>query len=124
MKFHPVISILLGIMAAITIFGITTLAFNVTLWTMLVAVPASLIIGGFIATYFTKEKKRVYSVYVGAIIAVFMVISFGRSLEYDVIAYNLLLIVFIPLITSIGGYIGKRDPNETEFEIDKYFKGS
>lgn len=71
MRLNPMKSIILGFVVSYVIFS---LLFNLTLLVALdsvfhqirtVEMIFSLIIGGFIATYFAKEKKIQYGIYVG-----------------------------------------------------------
>jgi len=72
-RFHPVISIIIGFVTSYIIFAIIfyfTLsgALDSVFPQMLtVANVCSLVIGGFIATYFAKEKKIRYGIYLGTI---------------------------------------------------------
>lgn len=127
MRFHPAISILLGIISAIIFsgifFGISILACSATAWTMGVAILFGVINGGFIVTHFTKERRIKYGTYAGIIFAIAIIVSFGKPQQYDIISYNLLLLVFFALIVINGIYIEKNDSKKAEFNIDKYFKG-
>lgn len=79
MRLNPIISIILGLIVSYIIFAFI---FNLTLLGALDSVfhqifvieeVGSLVIGGFIATYFAKGKKIRYGIYVGII----WVISIG-----------------------------------------------
>lgn len=100
MKFHPIISIILGTIIAFII-GPLIAIFNPI---FIYIYPV--LIGGFIATYFAKEKKTRYGIYVGIII----IILFGLpAFLVDISNYtNFLLVSFFVIIPAgIGGFLGK-----------------
>ena len=123
MKLHPVISIIIGFtvasVAVICIFILSVSAFQVNIlnsdidaynW-FLVGSLFALLLGGFITTYFTKEKKRRYSVYTGLLLTVaFFVLSILAKI-YDIhntgfILMTIFLFILVPLITGAGGCLG------------------
>ena len=128
MKFHPAISIILGIIAAIIFFGIffgiSALAVGATAWALWVAILFGIINGGFIVTHFAKENKIKYGIYAGITFAIGVIVIWGMPPQYDIVSYNVLLFVFFSVIAITGGYIGKIGAEKTEFNIDKYFKDS
>jgi MFS-type transporter involved in bile tolerance (Atg22 family) len=67
------------------------------------------LVGGFLATYFAKEKKIMYGIYVGIIITIILVIS--ARLEYlgniDPL-FGLIIAFWIFLPAIIGSYLGKK----------------
>lgn len=85
MKFHPVISIFLGFIVSFILYLIALSVFGVIGWvgafqalqgaswvgTFLLII--SYVLGGFIATYFAKEKKIQYALYEG----IFILLIFG-----------------------------------------------
>lgn len=107
MKFHPVISITLGIVTifigVIVAFGILSVftaysSLEGTIFVVGMVVYASLILigAGFISTYFTKKKKILYSVCEAIIVAAFMIIGM----------YIILLSLVSGVLIVIGGYLG------------------
>ena len=77
-----------------------------TIWTMIMA-PISVLCGGFIATYFAKEKKMLYGIYAGVGI---MSINIFFALVYQFGTFTGIIIVFFMtiLFTGIGGFIGEK----------------
>ena len=116
MKFHPIISIILGITAAVSIFGISMLIFGETSWIPGAVFIFAFILGGFIATYFTKIKRTRYGIYVGIIFAAMLfILGMGSYTESD-ISWAIFMPVLFSVLTGIGGFLGKiidknRGPN-------------
>lgn len=121
-KFHPVLSIILGIIAAIIFFGISTLAVGVTAWSIWITILFGLINGGFTITHFTKEKRIKYRIYAGIIFATTVIVNFGKPPQYNIIGYNVLLFVFFSVIAINGGCIEEISHKKTEFNVDKHLK--
>jgi putative membrane protein (TIGR04086 family) len=71
------------------------------------------LVGGFVATYFAKEKRIIYGLFVGigAIIVLFIYSSSEPTSNLDILKYIIgsIPISIIPAI--IGSYIGKRTKN-------------
>ena len=67
------------------------------------------LVGGVIATYYAKEKKIIYGVYLGVIMTIILLI-FGKSVYFrDINFMSVLMIAFwIFLPAVIGSYIGKK----------------
>lgn len=108
MKFHPAISITLG---TITVF-ILPLILNV--FTGVTPIPiivfiVAIMLGGFIATYFSKENKMQYGIYEGIIIiAIFIILAaLTDTNDIDILSslIGVTLVVILPV--SIGSYLGK-----------------
>ena len=80
MRFHPIVSIFLGVIACYILRLIGINGFGVTRWVGAVLVLpeyswfgtyliiVSFILGGFIATYFAKERNMKYGLFEGIII--------------------------------------------------------
>ena len=92
MKFHPILSIIIGVIASLILFIIAFSVFGVSGWnsafqaiqgaswfgTLLLIVSYSL--GGFMATYFAKEKKIEYALYEGIfILLIFSILTVHNS---------------------------------------------
>lgn len=114
MRFHPVISIFLGIIAIFVLAGISGSKFFTStsvLWDIFFTLIVLIFIaGGFIATYFTKDMRIRYGFYVGIILSVLAVTIgvIGRNLiGYKGTALAVSMFLGISLITGIGGFIGK-----------------
>jgi hypothetical protein len=116
MKYHPVISIILGAFAIfvfILILARTLGEPNINIGIMgdisLVTATLILFVGGFIATYFTKDMKIRYGIYLGLILASLVTIGeIGRNLVgYKGIGIAITLFVIFPLFTGIGGFIAR-----------------
>lgn len=125
MKFSPIISIMIGFtvtsVAVICIFILSifildnTNLFNSDIdafnW-FLIGSLFALLLGGFISTYFAKEKKRRYSVYTGLLLTIAFLISSTLAKIYDItntgfMALIVVLFILVPLITGAGGYLGR-----------------
>jgi len=77
-------------------------------------------LGGFVTTYFAKDRKIRYGIYEGLLLAV--VTSIGNPL----LGYHDLNIVFIvaiftiyPLLTGTGGFIGKITDRHLKQNVEK-----
>lgn len=120
MKVHPVISIILGIIAGIILLIISIKLFSGNTLVSAATNFAISIIGGFIATYFAKEKKIRYGIYEGIILSI-MFISLVSLIHTTYIYFLIALvgIIFEMLLpATIGGFIGKM----TEGNNRKSFK--
>jgi len=110
MRFHPAISIALGV--------ITTFVFSAIVWFLFFyGVPNfgsvsswfipfftfGLLLGGFIATNFAKEMKIRYGVYEGLVVGALISIP-GLVSQ---IGFVLFALVLFALISGVGGYIAK-----------------
>jgi hypothetical protein len=110
MKFHQVISIILGIIVFFVVFfsAITTLDYFLgknVLTAGFIILPLILIGAGFISTYFTKEKKVRYSLYAGIIIAA--VVSSLAVMDHNDIIMVISEFIIYPLTMVIGGFFAK-----------------
>jgi hypothetical protein len=108
MKFHPVISIILGIIVLFValISMVVILGPVIARNTLGIIIFSLILIGaGFIATYFTKEKKIRYSLYEGIIIAA-LAAALAVIRHNDIITVISEFIVY-PLTMGIGGFLGK-----------------
>lgn len=104
--FHPVISIFLGFIVLFIMFSSSTIAFRTNPGLEDFMTITSFVFGGFIATYYTTEKKVQYGIYVGIlaiIVTILLLIFHGKSLGS--IAFNSILIL---LNVIIGSSIAKR----------------
>ena len=95
MKFHPVISIILGLITAFIL--LLPLNFSLLL--------AGLVFAGFIATFFTKEMKIRYGICAGMVLMVLFTILTLPIVNYVNFLFNLILEVLLPV--TIGSLLGK-----------------
>lgn len=110
MRLHPAISISLGVIIPIIIFGyafgIPKLPLDATAENMKIMISSAIIFGGFIATYLTAEKRIMYSFGVGIIISIIvLILGLGTYKEYNDMVF---LFVFYTLVAGIGGFFGKK----------------
>ena len=121
MKVHPGISIILGIITGIILFIISMKLFSGNVLAGISSNFVIAIIGGFIATYFAKEKKIRYGIYVGIILSViFISIVALIPINYIYFLIALVGIIFEMLLpATIGGFIGKitEENNRQAFQI-------
>lgn len=122
MRFHPTISIFLGGIVSFVLYFIAVTVFGVIGWTSAFQaiqgvswfgtflLIVSYILGGFIATYFAKEKKLKYALYDGIIILlIFSVLTVPNSsldattLILSLFSYGILLL----LLAVTGGMFGQ-----------------
>lgn len=115
MKFHPVISIFLGVIVSFILYLIALSVFGVIGWIgAFIIIPGSswfgtllltisYILGGFIATYLAKEKKIQYGVYTGVIILTIGIIQTSIN-NFPVVIHISKFIVYI-ISAAIGGYL-------------------
>lgn len=118
MKFHPVISIVLGVITTFVFFTIVGIFFysfsnsgNMSSWFIPFAI-FGLLLGGFIATNFAKEMKIMYSSCEGAILGIIISITsysgtfYVPGAQFDIFQ-GIVMVIMFALISSIGGYIAK-----------------
>ena len=118
MKFHPVISIILGIIVTITLFGILLPAFKAGTLDSVVVFLIICVFSGFVATYFAKEKKMRYGIYEGIIITIFLICSVLATQRPSIILIGL---IFMWIFPAIGGFLGKMtDENNRKKIKTKY----
>lgn len=118
MRLHPAISIIFGIITAVTIFKISTLIFGGTSWIVIIGFTA--LIGGFIANYFAKFRKIRYGTYAGIAI---MLISLGTGnyiLPLDI--WALVILYFIPIMATIGSFIGEMTNKKDRQNIKREYQ--
>lgn len=107
MKFHPIISIILGLFVALVLVMIP-LVFDAPSLVGNAMFIFAFILGGFIATYFSKDKNIMYSIYMGLIAAVlFSIIESPDGLNK--LPAILLGFIQFPGMSLIGGLPGKID---------------
>jgi hypothetical protein len=115
MRYNPVISIILGAVLIIVLFFSFVIIigsnFNNGVVSTVFLIIGTLILlgGGFIATYFAKDRKIRYGIYVGIIFAVLeitAVISHGL-VGYSGIFIVIFIFVLFLLLTGIGGFVAK-----------------
>lgn len=121
MKFRPAISIFLGIVVTILIFGIAVLFFGEASGVLWFTGFFAVTTGGFIATYFTKNKKIRYGLYVGIILTILMLILDLEDYNGD-IGDSILFFVLFSVITCIGGFFGKITDKNKRQEFKKGLK--
>lgn len=132
MRFHPIISIILGVIVSFILYFIAVLGFGAfawvgaaistrpgSSWSGVFLLIVSYILGGFIATYFTKEKKIKYGLYEGLILiliyflwtAPIWYLEYNNVNTFPTIFANLMIL----LLAITGGMFGKI--------TDKNYKG-
>jgi hypothetical protein len=117
MKLHPLISIILGLIVTFfcygslgIILGINSPFFGLNYFAIAMI---SLFIGAFVCTFFAKEKKIKYGIY---LMIIFVILGFLNHLHFNIthhityLNYQFLVdigaIVGYFFIAVIGGYIG------------------
>lgn len=106
MKFHPAISIILGLIISAILFAISIMTVNATSVEGNVVNISTLMVGGFIATYFSRDKKIRYSIYMGLLLAVLSSIIIYIKISND-LAVIIPGLLYFPLIALMGGLLGK-----------------
>ncbi len=114
MRYNPIISIFLGAVAIIVsvliLAGIqvsSNLNNKVMMDIFFIIVTLMLLVGGFIATYFARDMKIRYSIYLGLILAFLETVGNGALVGYKGIGIAILIFVLFILITGVGGFIAK-----------------
>jgi hypothetical protein len=130
MKFHPVISIILGIITTFVFISVISFMFiypvsnggSVSSW-FIIFIIFGLLLGGFIATNFAKEMKIRYSLYEGLVLGVLVYINEVINQVYN-IEFLIFVIILSALISGIGGYLAKSwgKPIQKTRSIFKRFK--
>jgi hypothetical protein len=118
LKLNPIITIIVGVIFTIAMVytGFLILdvsnGFGIMGWLLL---AFSLIIGGFIATYFTKGRRIRYSIYEGLIVSIILSIYLGMQMLNDkglnymgYISFLGGLTILITLGAGIGGISGSK----------------
>lgn len=103
MRFHPVISIILGFLVFLVLFYMPLFAFGGHSWFGDVLSFSSFIIGGFTASYFSINRKIEYGLFIGIPSIVFFLIFSTTHLTYN----EIYITINILLLTLVGGFIGK-----------------
>ncbi len=115
MWYNPAISIILGSVLIIVLFFSFVIIigsnFNNGIVSNLFLIIGTLIlfIGGFIGTYFAKDRKIRYGIYVGII---FAVLEITAVISHGLVGYRgIFIVIFIFLLfllfTGIGGFVAK-----------------
>jgi len=104
MRFHPVISIFLGVIVSFVL-SLIALSFFVYFWINLFIIIFSFILGGFLAVFYAREKKIQYALYEG--IAVILVLEFVTNFVASPQAFVFLIFsILIFLLAMTGGMVG------------------
>lgn len=129
MKFHPVISITLGVVTTYVFIFVAGLIsrYHINLsgeysWFIPLFIFGFLL-GGYIATGFSKETKIRYSLYEGIILGLLFFIPGLISQIYDM-GSTIFAVILFALMGGVGGYIGKswEKPIQKTMSIFKRFK--
>ena len=100
MMFRSVVSMITGFVVIwIIVLGVSPIAHDIHNEEFFIFLLACLC-GGFIATYFSREIKIRYSIYVGLFFAVTIFVEDPKKIE-------LLSFLILPFFTGIGGVLGK-----------------
>lgn len=113
MKFHPVISIVLGVTASFVLYLIALSLIGYG-WVNGFLTIFSYIIGGFIAVFYARKKKIQYALYEGIILILILEFLTNFIVSSDVFVY-FVYSISIFLLAMIGGMIG--------LMIDKNYSG-
>lgn len=123
----PIITITVG---TIITFALMILIDNLEsyLWVWDYAIPMGTVIsgliGGFVATYFAKDKKIRYGIYEG-ILAVLVNITYAYladfpEMSFGLIVFTALIFIFLLILPAIiGGYFGKTLYNHFKQNTEK-----
>lgn len=112
MKFHPVLSIFLGVIASLALYLIILPLIAYDLVDAFIVI-FSYMIGGFIAVFYAREKKIQYALYEGILTMLIIVLLILISSSHASIIFN--YSVLIILLAIFGGMIG--------LMIDKNYNG-
>lgn len=120
-RFHPVISIFLGVICCFALYLLAVLGFGIYAWVGaflnlpnpslfgILLLIVSFIIGGFIATYFAKEKKLRYGLYEGVFITLILIIFPVPGSPFEiftviptyVLIFSLIMVILLACVGSI-----------------------
>ncbi|HML04427.1 MAG TPA: hypothetical protein VK426_01505 [Methanobacterium sp.] len=127
MNFRPIISIIIGTIVALVL----SFLIDVSLHSLpKIVLIITTLIGGFIATYFTKEKKIRYGIYVGISLTVISTLFLSLFLTNLIINDILPLYLYGAIVNSvlpasIGGFLGKMAYKESreDFKAKEWKNG-
>ncbi len=105
----PILTIAAGFVVGLVLFGIELL-YNVQFKGISFQTVQSLlfVISGLITTYFAKERKMRYGIYVGICYSIITILTYLLSMTAHLNYHNLYNFLFLVLLfTGIGGFIGK-----------------
>ncbi len=124
MRFHPIVSIFLGViicsnlrLIGITVFGVTKWVGAVLVlpeysWFGTYLIIVSFILGGFIATYFAKERNMKYGLFEGIIIILLLIFLTVPVVDLNNYTFTtaymtVFAYIMIILLASLGGMLGQ-----------------
>ena len=115
---HPVVSIIIGLFVFLILpnFAIPLYIFGGGLGMDVIFA----LLGGFVATYLTKEKKMYYAIILGICIAIVIYLlnlRLPNNSIYDIITPILLILFF----TGLGGFIGKMTDKNNRLYLKNIF---
>jgi len=104
MRFHPVISVFIGVIVSFVLHLVTQSLF-VYGWISVFVATFSYIFGGFIAVFYAREKKIQYGLYEGILIILILdLLAFIASSSVSTISI-LYYGIFVILLAILGGII-------------------
>jgi len=116
---NPMVSIALGLIVSFIVFFIVQLIYSE------IDSFIAFILGGFIATYFAKERRIIYGLYEG-VLFVFIITFIGIIKNYEYFGSHSFLINLPGIILlgvifgTIGGFIGKKIPKKEAIITSKH----
>jgi hypothetical protein len=102
MRFHPVISIIIGTIVSFLLYLIVESFFGLNNWVTFIIIFIY-ILGGLIAVFFAKENKIQYALYEGIFITFIIVLLMFISSSYLSTIFNYVIIIIS--FSMIGGLI-------------------
>jgi Protein of unknown function (DUF4013) len=116
---HPVVSIIIGLFVFLILPNFAIPLYNIIGGGLGMDVIFSLL-GGFVATYLTKEKKIYYAIILGICIAIVIYLlnlRLPNNSIYDITTPILLILLF----TVLGGFIGKMTDKKNRLYLKNIF---
>ena len=104
LNLHPVTSIFLGITA---LFSALFISSNTSLGNNLLSISIGIFVGGFIATFFSRENKVSTAFLVGVIVVIFELLT-GLTNGYHNIQHIMYIIVLSLIFAGLSGFIAKK----------------
>ena len=120
MRFHPIISIILGFVAFFILHEIAVWGFGLLSVFGNVVYYVSVLIGGFVATYLAKKMRIRYGIYEGILIIIFLNIIHPF---YDFINLSVSVLVFAGVGGLFGEMAGKNQWNNRFSPVIAFISG-
>lgn len=101
-KYHPVIAIILGnFVTGILISFLPNISLSDILAVFI------LILGGFVATYISRNNKAIIGFYEGLLFSIGTLIGIIFIFKTELTFYSVLYLALSPILAFVGGLIGK-----------------